>query len=43
MFEDIANNDFKPSRPQFIRESSFQKRDIDGAQPKTLIPEVRRS
>ena len=33
-----AKNDFKPTSTQYARDSSFQKRDIDGANPKILIP-----
>lgn len=35
---DSAKNDFKPTTTQYHKDSSFQKRDINGANPKILIP-----
>ena len=33
-----GKTDFKPTNTQYYRDSSFQKKDIDGANPKILIP-----
>lgn len=34
----LGKNDFKPSNTQYYRDSSFQKKDIEGSNPKILIP-----
>ena len=42
MLSDSGKNDFKPSQGTYVRDSTFQRHDIDGANPRIRIPPAQR-